>query len=87
MQQWHPIFSRMVRPILQDDCEVRTTVPVGDLPREADIVVLLHGDGLGNWLSRSSLHGAVRQVDSTLVRSDTEAAAVPAAPRVSTKPS
>src|SRR6516164_3696198 len=36
---------------------------------------------------RSSLHGAVRQVDATRVRSDTDAAAGLAAPRVSMKPS
>src|SRR5436190_393210 len=56
--QWHPIFSRMVRPILDADCEVRNTVPVGDLPREADIAVLrrrpaapLPFTGLWRWLT------------------------------------
>jgi hypothetical protein len=38
--QWHPIFASLVRPLLQDDYEASTDVPVGDLPRQADIVLL-----------------------------------------------
>src|SRR5207244_13644475 len=39
-RSWHPIFAQLLRPILEGHYEVRTTVPVGDLPREADIVLL-----------------------------------------------
>lgn len=40
MTQWHPIFDDLLRKTLQDYYEVRTNVPVGDLPREADIVLV-----------------------------------------------
>ncbi len=40
MTQWHPIFGHLLRPVLQDYYDVQTNVPVGDLPREADILVL-----------------------------------------------
>lgn len=40
MTQWHPIFSHLLRAVLQDYYEVQTNVPVGDLPREADIILL-----------------------------------------------
>lgn len=40
MTQWHPIFDDLLRRALQDYYEVRTNVPVGDLPREADIVLI-----------------------------------------------
>jgi hypothetical protein len=40
MTQWHPIFDDLLRRALQDYYEVQTNVPVGDLPREADIVVV-----------------------------------------------
>lgn len=38
MSQWHPLFAELVR-LLQDYFEVQTNVAVGDLPREADIVL------------------------------------------------
>jgi hypothetical protein len=38
MKQWHPIFAKLLRPLLEDYYEVSTNVPVGDVPREADIV-------------------------------------------------
>ena len=38
--QWHPLFAELLRPLLQDYYDVQTNVPVGDLPREADIIVL-----------------------------------------------
>jgi hypothetical protein len=40
MTQWHPIFDDLLRRALQDYYEVQTNVPVGDLPREADIVLV-----------------------------------------------
>jgi hypothetical protein len=40
MRQWHPVFVRLLRPVVEKYYEVRTTVPVGDAPREADIVLL-----------------------------------------------
>jgi hypothetical protein len=40
MTQWHPIFDHLLRKTLQDYYEVQTNVPVGDLPREADIVLV-----------------------------------------------
>lgn len=38
--QWHPIFAHLLRPLLQDYYEILTDVPVGDLPRQADIVLI-----------------------------------------------
>jgi hypothetical protein len=40
MTQWHPIFDHLLRAALQDYYEVQTNVAVGDLPREADIVLV-----------------------------------------------
>ncbi len=40
MTQWHPIFDHLLRTVLRDYYEVETNVPVGDLPREADIVLV-----------------------------------------------
>ena len=40
MTQWHPIFDHLLRAALKDYYEVQTNVPVGDLPREADIVLV-----------------------------------------------
>src|SRR5688500_6169593 len=40
MTQWHPIFDYLLRATLQDYYEVKTNVAVGDLPREADIVLV-----------------------------------------------
>src|SRR5947208_1095332 len=38
--QWHPLFTRLLRPRLERYYEIRTGVPVGDLPRQADLVLL-----------------------------------------------
>ena len=38
--QWHPIFAQVLRPLVQEHYDVRTNMPVGDAPREADIVLL-----------------------------------------------
>jgi hypothetical protein len=38
--QWHPIFAHLLRPLLQGYYEVQTDVAVGDLPRQADVVLL-----------------------------------------------
>ena len=40
MTQWHPIFDHLLRSALKDYYEVQTNVAVGDLPREADIVLV-----------------------------------------------
>jgi hypothetical protein len=40
MKQWHPVFAELLRPALEAYYEVQTNVPVGDAPREADLVVL-----------------------------------------------
>ena len=39
MTQWHPIFRLLLRSTLHEYYDVQTNVPVGDLPREADIIV------------------------------------------------
>lgn len=38
--QWHPLFAELLRPLLQNYYDVQTNVPVGDVPREADILLL-----------------------------------------------
>jgi hypothetical protein len=38
--QWHPVFARLLRPLVERHYEVQTNVPVGDAPRQADIVLL-----------------------------------------------
>jgi hypothetical protein len=38
--QWHPLFAELLRPLLQKHFEVRTNVAVGDVPREADILLV-----------------------------------------------
>jgi hypothetical protein len=40
MTQWHPLFAQLLRPMVEGYFEVETNVPVGDAPREADIVLL-----------------------------------------------
>ena len=39
-KQWHPLFAELLRPLLQDYFDVQTNFPVGDVPREADILLL-----------------------------------------------
>jgi hypothetical protein len=38
--QWHPLFTRLLRPQVERYYEIRTEVPVSDLPRRADLVLL-----------------------------------------------
>jgi hypothetical protein len=38
--QWHPLFTRLLRPQVERYYEIRTEVQVGDLPRRADLVLL-----------------------------------------------
>src|SRR5262245_38111301 len=45
MMQWHPAFAQLLRPIVERWYELQTTVPVGELPREADIVLLRRTSG------------------------------------------
>jgi hypothetical protein len=40
MIQWHPLFAALLRHVVEDYYSVETNMPVGDLPREADIVLL-----------------------------------------------
>src|SRR5947209_1395812 len=58
MVQWHPLFAQLLRPLLESHYEVRTNMPVGDLHREADVVLLrrtsigaLPYTGLWRWLN------------------------------------
>ena len=40
MIQWHPLFAQLLRPLLEGYYAVDTNVPVGDAPRQADIVLV-----------------------------------------------
>jgi len=40
MIQWHPLFAELLRHMLEAYYTVETNVPVGDLPREADITLV-----------------------------------------------
>src|SRR5437870_258790 len=40
MTQWHPLFAQLLRPAVEGYYDVQTTVPVGDVPREADFLLL-----------------------------------------------
>jgi hypothetical protein len=40
MRQWHPLFVYFLRLILEGSYEVLTNFAVGDVPREADVVVV-----------------------------------------------
>jgi hypothetical protein len=40
MKQWHPLFAKLLRPLVEDYYKVETNVPAGDMPRAADIVLL-----------------------------------------------
>ena len=39
-RQWHPLFARLLRPLVESHYEVQSGVPVGDAPRLADLVLL-----------------------------------------------
>jgi hypothetical protein len=38
--QWHPLFAKMLRLLVEDYYELRPNMPVGDAPRVADTVLL-----------------------------------------------
>jgi hypothetical protein len=38
--QWHPLFAKLLRPVVESHYDVQINVPVGDVPREADILLL-----------------------------------------------
>ncbi len=38
--QWHPVFAHLLRALVEDYFDVQTDWPVGDLPRQADILLL-----------------------------------------------
>jgi hypothetical protein len=38
--QWHPLFAHLLRLLLDEYYEVRTEVPVSELPRQGDIMLL-----------------------------------------------
>lgn len=38
--QWHPHFAKLLRPLLEGYFDVQVNVPVGDVPREADLVLV-----------------------------------------------
>jgi hypothetical protein len=40
MTQWHPLFAQLLRPLVEGYYEVQTDVPVGDVPRQADLVLV-----------------------------------------------
>src|SRR5713101_5235202 len=40
MKQWHPLFVQLLRPLMEGYYDVLTNVPVGDVPRAADIALL-----------------------------------------------
>jgi hypothetical protein len=44
--QWHPIFAHLLRPLVESHFELRTDQPVGELPRQADLL-LLHKTAAG----------------------------------------
>jgi hypothetical protein len=39
-KQWHPKFADLLRPLVEQYYDVQTNVPVGDVPRAADLVLL-----------------------------------------------
>src|SRR3954451_16406733 len=56
--QWHPIFAQLLRPLVEAHYEVQTAVPVGHVPREADLVLVRRTSaavppfaGLWRWLA------------------------------------
>jgi hypothetical protein len=38
--QWHPLFAKLLRPLVESHYEVETNMTVGDAPRAADLVLL-----------------------------------------------
>jgi hypothetical protein len=55
--QWHPLFAKLLRPLVESHFQVETNLAVGDAPRSADLVLLrrtattpLPFQGLWRWL-------------------------------------
>lgn len=40
MRQWHPLFTQLIRPAMERYYLLQANMPVGDAPREADLVLL-----------------------------------------------
>jgi hypothetical protein len=38
--QWHPLFVQLLRPLVERYYDLQTNVPVGDMPRAADLLLL-----------------------------------------------
>jgi hypothetical protein len=58
MIQWHPVFAQLLRRAVEDAYDVQTNMPVGDMPRLADFVLLrrtaaaaIHFLGLWRYLT------------------------------------
>jgi hypothetical protein len=47
MKQWRPLFAALLRPLVEGRYQVETNVPVGDVPREADVVLRLRTSAAG----------------------------------------
>jgi hypothetical protein len=43
--QWHPLFARLLKLLLEEHYEVQTEVPVSDLPRSGDILLIRRQPG------------------------------------------
>jgi len=43
--QWHPLFARLLGVLLQDYYEIQTEVPVSELPRRGDILLIRRQTG------------------------------------------
>src|SRR3954452_25437347 len=43
--QWHPLFARLLRLLLEEFYQLDTEVPVSDLPRKGDIFLLRRTGG------------------------------------------
>lgn len=57
MIQWHPLFAKLLRPLLEEHYDVLTNLPVGDAPRAADLVLVRRKGaappfrGIWKWLT------------------------------------
>jgi hypothetical protein len=43
--QWHPVFAHLLGLLLEDYYEIQPEVPVSDLPRQADLLVIRRQPG------------------------------------------
>ena len=39
-KQWHPVFAELLRPLVESHYQMDTNFSVGDVPRQADFVLL-----------------------------------------------